>query len=253
MNKIAALVLLSLILLASTARATDDLMSTDPTQAVAAAVQAPTAPAPTVHCSPGAPHCIVAYRFLGEITPKGVAAFTEFLKEANAINAEMAFIEINSEGGGFDAGVFMAREIEMSHVPVTCVVDGEADSMASYVLQSCDMRVITKRSSLMVHNPSFTANNAINLNITVLTNLLNDLKVSSERYMHQLVSHSRVTEKQYRSKTVGSSNWYLNWQDALKLGLVDMAADGSAGDVFITLATGASEAPGAPQIEIRAK
>ena len=76
----------------------------------------------------------------------------EVYRKNPAINSVV--LRINSPGGSVLAGFDLARYLEETGIQVVCVVDGEAASMAFYILQSCDVRLMTSRSMLMAHEPS---------------------------------------------------------------------------------------------------
>lgn len=59
---------------------------------------------------------------------------------------------IDSRGGEVDVGVAIFNEIQR-HGRVEGVVLGLAASMASYILQACQKRVVLSNASLMVHEP----------------------------------------------------------------------------------------------------
>jgi ATP-dependent protease ClpP protease subunit len=88
----------------------------------------------------------------GEIKEENVTAAVDFIQESNRRNAKSIVLEINSEGGSVKYGFLLAKAIENSNAHVVCVVDGEASSMAFFVLQSCHHRFMTRRSTLMTHN-----------------------------------------------------------------------------------------------------
>lgn len=88
--------------------------------------------------------------FFGPISTGAGQALEETLTAARQ-RAEVAVIQIDSPGGLLHESRALARAIEMSPVPVICVVDGLAASGAYYLLQSCPVRLMTTRSALMVH------------------------------------------------------------------------------------------------------
>jgi len=60
---------------------------------------------------------------------------------------------INSEGGSVTAGISIFNTIRAHPGRVTGIVNGAAFSMASYILQACDHRLVYSNSLLMIHNP----------------------------------------------------------------------------------------------------
>jgi ATP-dependent protease ClpP protease subunit len=103
------------------------------------------------------PHIVLSTEIDSEVAEQTVAIFTMINAEPDRFPAVL--FEINSPGGSV-AGFRIAKALEDSEVPVVCVVDGLAASMAFYILQSCDTRLMTGHSLLMAHEPSMFSMNA---------------------------------------------------------------------------------------------
>lgn len=130
-------------------------------------------------------------------------------------------MEINSSGGDIDAGFELAKAIENSPVPIVCVVDGEADSMAFYILQSCHMRLMTTRSTLLIHKPSTVFNNCpVRGNDEFYAQLANRLHKWSQAMTQHYANHMKVSAK-FIARKIRYHDWVLNADEALKVGAVD--------------------------------
>ena len=125
-------------------------------------------------------------------------------------------IEINSEGGEYDAGFLLTRAIEDSPVPVICVVDGEAASMAFYILQSCNVRIMTRRSMLMAHYGFLRA--------TITMENVDILKMRLGAMNSGMVAHyakrMKLSETEIHTK-LRQGDWWLTADEALRIGAVD--------------------------------
>lgn len=169
--------------------------------------------------------------FQGQINP---TSSEELVKQLQRVEAAVAdtedggtrtpdavLLEINSGGGSVPAGFQIGKAIEDISVPVICVVDGDdgAQSMAYWVLQSCDVRVMTRRSVLMLHQPS--------LNLFGFGGQENDWrdKADSLRVLNRaLLEHAArrmsvsVDEAQERTR---DRDWFFDWRDGLRYRAVD--------------------------------
>jgi len=127
-------------------------------------------------------------------------------------------LDIDSGGGEFSAGFEIVKAIEHSPIPVICIVDGEAASMAFYILQSCDQRVMTRRSTLMWHGVTLVGGNGVNMiNLPGLQNRLEAMNEAALAHVsHRLnIPASEVAEKiKYR-------DWWMAATEALRVGAVD--------------------------------
>lgn len=91
-----------------------------------------------------------------EVSDTSVQDVIDVIAKANEIDNRV-ILEINTDGGDVDAGFKLAKAIERAKKPVTCVVDGHAFSMGSYIFEACGRRVMTKRSILMIHEAGMQA------------------------------------------------------------------------------------------------
>lgn len=92
----------------------------------------------------------------GEINDESAAKFIKAFhlldRQPNANHPINLFI--NSSGGDWDSGMAMIGVIESSRCAVHASVYGLAASMASIILQACDLRLINSRAYLLLHDGS---------------------------------------------------------------------------------------------------
>jgi ATP-dependent Clp protease protease subunit len=132
-------------------------------------------------------------------------------------NPEKIIIHIDSPGGSVYAGQEMAKAIEASTVPITCVVDGMAASMGLYILQACDYRTMTARSLLMAHGPSTQNASGTAADLAAESDLL--LKLS-RALAHHIVRRTVYTVDQYLA-IIARGDFWIGCETALELGFVD--------------------------------
>ena len=113
----------------------------------------PTAPTSTPAAPAPKKVNIEVVRIEGQINPE-ISIYIALAMQRIAHIQPYVIIEINSGGGNVASGMGLATTMERLGVPVFCLVDGRAASMAFYLLQSCSYRFMTINSTLMVHNPS---------------------------------------------------------------------------------------------------
>lgn len=132
-------------------------------------------------------------------------------------HAEVIVVEINSRGGEMEAGFRISKAIERSPVHVVCVVDGVAMSMANYILQSCDERLMTKRSVLMLHLPAVQAEGQED----DLSDAVAGLHAAGEAACQHLARRMTLTPEELLTK-IEHRSWYLNAPEALQVKAVDL-------------------------------
>jgi len=140
--------------------------------------------------------------------------------------AQLPFVlfEINSPGGSVDAGFKIAKAIENSPAKVVCVVDGEADSMAFYILQSCDMRIMTYRSILMAHEPAVGIKGYGKSDDWKKRGqeLADMLAVLTRAFNHHCSQRLTISYDEY-SKRVHNTEYWIDDDEATAIGAIDMA------------------------------
>lgn len=165
--------------------------------------------------------------FSGTVDEESVGEFIQTLNRHLATNPKSIVVEINTPGGSVGAGMEMGKAIERSPVPVVCVVDGMAASMGLYILQSCDVRTMTKRSLLMGHEPAGSSRGQPQ-EVQQTADLLTKL---SRAMAYHIVSKSKLTVDEYISKISGGKELWLTCEDAVAFAFVDFSV-GSVAEIL---------------------
>ena len=123
-------------------------------------------------------------------------------------------IEWNSPGGEVYSGFLLAKAIEEARIPIVCVVDGQADSMAFYILQSCPVRLMTKRSVLMMHEARFAPG------VPMGPSQIMELQALNFSMAEHYAAHMCLNVDQIQSR-INHMDWWMTWRDAAKVGAID--------------------------------
>lgn len=146
------------------------------------------------------------------------------IKALSDIKGIKGFIlEIDSGGGSVTAGFGLSKAIENAGVPVHCFVDGEGMSMAYYILQSCTTRSMTKRSILMIHAPAIHGGGGGNSN-TWMT-IAEQSRSMQIALIEHCVAKMKISNADLAAK-IEVRPWWINWDEALKVGAVDHIING---------------------------
>lgn len=173
---------------------------------------------PTFSFEPLPTHNVPKIRFDAKVTEGTVQYFLNAFEQVVSTKPEVIILEINSPGGGTEAGFKMMKVIEDSPIPVVCVVDEHAYSMAFRILQSCTLRFMTRRAQIMTHDTYFesVSGPATRTSLRLLLKQLdNDHLAETEHYCRRL----KVSLKECREKS--EREWWMTQQEALKVGAVD--------------------------------
>lgn len=172
-------------------------------------------------CSPNVP---CHHRLSGAIDVDTVVPAILTLESAEKAGSSVYVLELNTPGGGVAVGFELAKAIENAAVPVVCVVDGRAASMGFYILQACPLRVMTRRSVLMTHEPSIgntTMGGPAN-DWKALADALAALREAMAWYCNRRLT---TTLEEYHARTDGGLAWWFTYTDAKKFGAVDVIVD----------------------------
>lgn len=167
-------------------------------------------------------HKVAGYRFSDEIDFDTAKDLIKAIKDAEDAGNEYLVLEINTPGGVVSAGQVMSRAIELSKMKIICVVDTEAYSMGSWLLQSCDVRLMTFRSVIMSHTVSVM----IRDNDKALADAQAAIKAINEAMLWQLSHRTKLSVEQVRAKVDGKE-WWISWKEALEDGIVDGVVEDS--------------------------
>lgn len=164
-------------------------------------------------------HYVPLIKFYTQVDEDSVNQAIDLIKAADDANVEAIIIEFNTPGGSVPDGFRLAKVIENNKIPVQCIVDGEAASMGFYLLQSCQYRAMTKRSILMAHEPSLGG--IVSGQPTRWENIYNMMKALANAMAEHCSARLTVSAEEYKSRTVGGREWWLNWEEAKTVNAVD--------------------------------
>ncbi len=173
-------------------------------------------------------HYVPKIAFEAEVDSDTVDQAITLIKALGEQKAEAIIIEWNSPGGSVEDGFRLAKAIENSPVPVICVVDGTAASMAAYLQQSCHVRIMTKRSTLMIHEPAMGGR--FSGQQTEWRSIADWLAAMTKAMVEHMCRRTKISPADMEDKIRGGSMWWLAWGEAKSLGLVDVVVD-SVSDV----------------------
>lgn len=167
--------------------------------------------------APAAGHYVPKIGFTAEVNEETVSQAIQILEASKAAGAEAVIIEWNTPGGSIGAGFLLSKAIEDLGIPVICVVDGMSASMGTYLLASCDVRIMTKRSFLMYHQPS----TGIQGQARDIKNALSALEAIEAGFLEHAASKMKIGPEELASKVEGGKEWWMAWKEALDVGAVD--------------------------------
>jgi ATP-dependent Clp endopeptidase proteolytic subunit ClpP len=161
------------------------------------------------------------FRFNEQFTASTVDSLIDDLNEWSVANPRQPItIVLNSPGGEVVAGFTLIDELthlrNLGH-KVTFVVYGRAASTAGFVLQAADRRIIGANAMILIHQIAGGHSGK-------LSSLKDDLAYAEKlqnQFIKVLTSRSRLTAKLIHSRIDAGQDWWIDAQEALKLGLVD--------------------------------
>lgn len=157
----------------------------------------------------------------GEVNDESVDAVLTLMQAVVDNHAEAIILEINTPGGSVDAGFKLAKYMENSPVPIVCVVDQEAASMGFYLLQSCTVRTMTKRSILMAHEPAIRGGGAGDGHENSWRSIAEVLHAMSRAMAEHMTHRMNISADVMMEHISGSKMWWFTWIDALQFKAVD--------------------------------
>lgn len=131
---------------------------------------------------------------------------------------------INCTGGCTSAGMAICDSISLVSNPVVGVVTGEASSMAAWILQFCNKRVMWPHSSLLVHYGTTSAE----LDPRHVSNFAKLTK--QEEKVFETILYDRIRQKHpfyniRRLRTLIGKDHPLSAREAVDLGLADLISE----------------------------
>jgi ATP-dependent protease ClpP protease subunit len=188
--------------------------------------------------------------FVPEIVVRGgftkpLADFVEVLvktinasrHDENQDGVEAVVLVIDSEGGDTEAGIRVVEALQSLEVPLICVADQRAFSMAYFMMQVCTLRLGTERSAFMVHEVRM--GDADTFQASTRQELLNKaeyLRVLSDGWLRMCAKRMGCSFESLRDH-VRNYNWWMNSHEALQAGAIDGIVDNITVDVLTPLET----------------
>jgi ATP-dependent Clp endopeptidase proteolytic subunit ClpP len=160
------------------------------------------------------------YVFKGAFDSSSVArcmsALRVWMRNDPACDIEIVF---NSPGGSVIDGMALwdfIQQVKAAGHQVTTSTIGMAASMGGILLQAGHKRVMGREAYLLIHEVAFGAGGKIG----EVEDEVAFVKKIQERVVHIFASRSKLTAAQIRTKW-RRKDWWLDSDEALKLGLVD--------------------------------
>lgn len=161
-------------------------------------------------------HKVSWVHFTGGVNSINVAVFTGVVNRLMDKKPEVMVVELHTEGGSVDEGFGMTKLIEGLPVPTVCLVDGDALSEGIYILQACDIRLMTRRSTLMAHEPYIE----MRVDGPHMEGALKRQAAINHAWTQHVARRWKITPKRLR-EIIAAGDWYINSEEALNLGAVD--------------------------------
>lgn len=162
----------------------------------------------------------VAYiKFLTPVDDPAVDDFIAEIEDANKKGVDFVFVLFDSPGGSVYAGLRAAKAIEDSKATTVCATDVMAASMASFLMSTCQIRVMTKETQILVHEPSVN-DLPVSGKQHAFKELYNQLHALTEAMIEHYAKHTHMAAAEIRKK-IDDTDWWVNWEEAQQVGLVD--------------------------------
>ena len=150
----------------------------------------------------------------GEISSDNLADTVSSIKEADRTKGPTT-LYISSAGGDVIAGMAIWDILRSTINPIITIGLGEVGSMAALLLQAGDWRIMTKNTTMLLHDGQVTMQNKLLDSKVHLTEALRQHDI----YITLMAERSKLTKK--KVEELCSKETYLSAEEALKLGLVD--------------------------------
>lgn len=125
------------------------------------------------------------------------------------------YMIINSYGGSIPDGARIVAALSATDVPVVCVVDEKAYSMAAVILQYCDERYVQKFADLLFHPASFRVGGQENQ----VESQVKHIKAYLDIFHKDVAQRLKLTEAAYKKQI--ANDWWLTSQQAVSAGAAD--------------------------------
>lgn len=181
-------------------------------------------PRPTLELEESSKIGVYAWLYLtSEVNEETVAPLINKIDSLQKEPVNSIVLEINTPGGSVEDGFLLAKKIESSKVPVICVVDNQALSMGSYILESCQIRIMTKRSLVMFHAPS--VGGMFRGNPETFQTLGNALNAIWEALLEHVAYRTNISVEEFKTRTSGDRQWWMGWKECKERKVIDFVID----------------------------
>jgi ATP-dependent protease ClpP protease subunit len=116
---------------------------------------------------------------------------------------------INSDGGDVEAGMLIInkiRELQARGISVTCLVRGQAKSMAFFIWTTCEDRGVLADAKLMFHDPYFILPEGA-YKLRTLKQFVTELERDVKRLGNPTQLTLGVSEEEYRKHAEAETKW----------------------------------------------
>lgn len=157
------------------------------------------------------------FRLTGVVKSKNVEQIIEDTRIFQAIYpGEPIILEITSRGGHCEEGFALFDHLRTLESPVVTKISGFAGSMAGVLSQAGDERVIGRHSRLHIHRAAtWVIGKAPDLQ-----DIVTDLVLVDNAMAEIYAERSKLTKAEILER-IDRKEWYLNAQQAKRLGFVD--------------------------------
>ena len=158
----------------------------------------------------------------GEITDELAQQFIQKLTILDTLPGVIT-IRVNSVGGEMSSGMAMYDTMRMTKNEIIVDVVGAAFSAAVMILQAGDLRRMSNKASLMLHEGQLFLSETSTFHKVDLTQQAESLHEQNELYVEIVAERSKLTQEQVRE--ICKKDTYFNAKQAIKAGLVDEVLD----------------------------
>lgn len=147
-----------------------------------------------------------------------VKALQKALPQIKSAGHQDLTIRIDSYGGSVHWGMEMVQTLETSGLNIRCVVDTKAMSMGFFLLESsaCKERLMTTRSTLMVHEPWTQARG----NSTQLEETAQRLRILCDSMVNMAAERMSISKDEILDR-IDNREWHMDFEEALNVAAID--------------------------------
>lgn len=171
----------------------------------------------------GSKHFVPKIKFDTEVSDASVNETIALIAQVTGAGAEAIILEINTPGGSVDAGFRLSKVIEESPVPVVCVVDGMSASMGMYILESCQVRYGTLRSTYMIHEAAIGGD--FYAHEVKWRSIADMLRAINKAMAEHLASRMNLSADQILEIIRGGAQWWFGSKEAVQNGAIDASVN----------------------------